>query len=172
MFKYYTVYIMKNYILYQLKEIKRELIDSITGLSSNDLISFSPSKHWPIAWVVLHCLRNVDKWLISNITGEFVLKHDEIFEAWPPEKPKEDYLYPDLIELTKRITIIFGKVIECVNNLEENDLLNNFTAKEPLKTSCLRVINHANSHLRNIWYILGEMKIDKWSKQKTWIPED
>lgn len=163
---------MKEYILYQLKEAKRELTGSITGLSKKELISYSPSNHWPIAWIILHCLRNVDKWLINNITGEFVLKHDEIFDVWPPKKPEEDYEYPDLIELIKRVTIVFEKAIGCILGLKEEEFLNKFSTKETLIVSCLRIINHTNSHLRNIWYILGEIKADKWPVQKTWIPED
>ena len=42
--------------------------------------------------------------------------------------------------------------------------------QEPLVESCLRVINHQNVHLRNIWCILGERRVDeKWAEQQTWL---
>ena len=161
----------KEYIHFQLREIKREFLASINDIDEKTYNSFTPQDHWPIAWNIEHCCFNIDKWLYSHLEGKFILDHGEIFKKWPPIKPDDNYKYFLLIDTKKRIEKLFANVFEKIISLTDSDFESSFELKEAFDVSCLRVINHSNSHLRNIWYILGELKISKWSEQSTWIPE-
>jgi len=69
---------LKLFITHQLKEIKVEYLDSISELDDDIIRKYSPKNHWPIAWIILHCLEIYDKWLYQNLTGEYFLNHDDI----------------------------------------------------------------------------------------------
>ena len=58
--------------------------------------------------------------------------------------------------------------IEELNDLNEKG---KYDGKEPMNESCLRIINHQNSHLRQIWMIIGYLKLNetKWPKQGKWL---
>ena len=50
----------REYLLHQLREMRRELLSSIEGLGREDVESFEPVGHWPIAWIAEHCTEVAD----------------------------------------------------------------------------------------------------------------
>jgi DinB superfamily len=163
---------LKTYIVFQLKEIRQELLEVLTDLDDKTLKMYSLSGHWPIAWHLQHCCFNIDKWLYSNITGSYLLEHNEIFNIWPPVKPDEDFIYYSNSEIRENIISLFNNILKLIENFIDNDFCKMYNKKEELSVSCLRVINHSNLHLRNIWCIIGEVNLNKWSEQKSWTPKD
>ena len=60
-------------------------------------------------------------------------------------------------------------IIGFVENASHEDLQKSY-GKEPYIQSILRVINHTNSHLRSLWCILGERRVDhKFAEQQNWL---
>jgi len=163
---------LKQYVTYQLREAKREMLEALEGLSSETITSHEPSGHWPIAWIVEHCRETADKYLHFHITGSYVLEREERYSGRPSREPAEGDAYPAVEELTARWTVLMDSVIRDVSDLDDRKLGENLYGKEPVDVSCLRIINHINSHLRGIWYMLGQKRVDsKFPEQKTWIPD-
>ncbi len=162
---------LKEYILHQMREAKREMLAALEGLSAEDLTSHEPCGHWPIAWIVQHCCGNMDAFLHRPLTGRAFLEHEERYHKWPMVEPQPGDAYPGLPELVERWTSLWDAVLPLMEALDEQDIqMQSEHALEPLVQSCLRVINHTNAHLRNIWTILGERRVDhKYAEQQTWL---
>jgi hypothetical protein len=165
---------LKAFILHQLREMQREMLLAIDDLSDDDLTSHEPGNHNPIAWIVEHCISNVDFCLHKGITGEFRIPHDPRFTTWPLIEPKPGDPYPAVPELIERWRTVTDASIALVNNLPEERLQEPSREaagdSEPLVESCLRCINHQNAHLRHIWCILGRRSVRaKWPMQGDWL---
>ncbi len=163
---------LKDYIMHQMCEIKREMLAAIEGLTDDEIQSFEPCGHWPIAWIVQHCCGIADSFVYKHITGKAILEHDVERIAWPFRmEPKPGDIYPPLSVLMHRWSTVMDASIEELERLDDDKLQDKFfNHNEPIAESCLRVINHTNAHLRNIWCILGEKRIDyKWAEQQTWL---
>jgi len=161
---------LNKYILHQMAEAKREMVEAIKGLPSNVLSSHEPAGHWPIAWIVQHCCLNADFFLHHHMTGKFILEHEDRFKGWPLKEPKTEDQYPVAEKLIERWSTVWDGVMAEFSKLDEAKLSEKLHGREPLIDSCLRVINHANAHLRGIWCILGERRVDaKFPEQQTWL---
>jgi hypothetical protein len=164
---------LKDYILHQLREMKREMQAAIDGLSEEDLTSHEPGLRNPIAWIVQHCCVNVDFFIYRGITDEFCLEHEEKHLRWPLETPQPGDSYPPLDKLIERWTRLLDASVQALEALPEEQLQEpsrRSRPPEPLVESCLRVINHQNAHLRQIWCILGQRQVEgKWPTQDTWL---
>ena len=155
----------KDYVLHQLREMKQELLVALEGLPEGEIESFQPAGHWPIAWISEHCTQVADLFLYSAVHGSYLLSYAAHVEDWTSREPKPGDEYPPLGVLQDRWTQVCDSVIGFVNDSTDDDLAHKYRT-EPYITSILRVINHTNSHLRNLWCILGEKRIDeKWAEQ-------
>lgn len=164
---------LKQYVTYQLREAKREMLEALEGLSDEAIASHGPSGHWPIAWIVEHCCERADRYLHFHITGSFALEHEESHSRRPLGEPAEGDAYPAVEELTARWTGLMDSFMKSVSDLDDRKLGENLDGKEPIDVSCLRIINHINSHLRSIWFMLGQKRVDsKFPEQKPWIPDN
>ena len=164
---------LKQYILHQLREIRREMLTALEGLSEEELVAHEPEGRSPIAWIVEHCCANVDFFLHRGITGRFCVEHDRRFLAWPIIEPQPGDSYPPPEELAARWTRVMDASLEALESLPEEGLQEPSKSSrppEPLVESCLRVINHHSSHLRQIWCLLGWRRTaTKWPEQGTWL---
>lgn len=164
---------LKGYILHQLREMKREMLAAVEGLSEEDLTSHEPGGHSPIAWIVQHCCSNVDFFIHRGSTGQFFLQHDRRFLTWPLIDPKPGDEYPPPAELVERWSSLWDAATAALEALPEERLQQpsrSANPPEPLVESCLRVVNHSNAHLRQIWCILGRRRVDgKYPTQQTWL---
>jgi hypothetical protein len=105
------------------------------------------------------------------LKGEPALVHEEKHRTWPLIEPKPGDSYPPLSELISRWSKVMDGVVQSFEAQPE-DAISRVPSegKESLAETCLRVINHLNSHLRSIWCILGERRVDeKWPEQQTWL---
>ena len=164
---------LKAYVIHQLREMKREMTAVLEGLSDKDLTLRGSGGHGPIAWIVQHCCVNVDFFIHRGIKGEFFLDHEERFLAWPLIEPGAKDTYPPGAELIDRWTSVCDAAVAGLGDMPEDNLQDpgkSADPPEPLVESCLRVINHQNVHLRQIWCILGGRGMDeKWPVQQTWL---
>jgi hypothetical protein len=163
---------LKEYILHQLGEMRREMLTTIEGLSEEDLLSHEPGSHSPIAWIIQHCVSNVDHCIHMGITGRFLLDHDIRFRAWPLIEPKPGDEYPPLPEMIDRWKRVTDASIDLLRELPEERLQERSLEDESelLAESCLRCTNHQNAHLRQAWCILGRRRVDdRWPEQGAWL---
>ncbi len=161
---------LKLFITYQLREMKRELSDAIAGLSEEDMSSHEPCGHWPVAWIAEHCSDVADRFLYHPVKERFFLEHDPVIDNWAKQPPEPGYQYPSKDRINERWETLCDAVLGVVDVLSLEDLQKSF-GKEPYVESCLRVINHTNVHLRSLWCVLGERRIDeKFPEQAPWMP--
>lgn len=159
----------KEYLLHQLREMRRELLTATEGLEADDLVSFEPVGHWPVAWITEHCTEVADRFLYRPLDGSYLLSYAPHVQNWPKQEPKHGDPYPSLEEMRDRWTRVCDAAIGLVETSTEGDLQRSY-GDEPYINSILRVINHTNSHLRSLWCILGERRVDhKWAEQQAFL---
>lgn len=159
----------KEYILHQLREMKRELLTATGEVTGEDLISFEPAGHWPVAWIAEHCTEVADKFLYRPVHDGYLLSYDAHVENWTKQEPKPGDSYPSLNEIHERWTKVCDAVVSYVESASDEEMQNTYGI-EPYITSVLRIINHTNSHLRSLWCILGERRVDtKFAEQQSFL---
>lgn len=164
---------LKPYVIHQLREIQREVLVALEGLSAEDVASFDPDGRSPIAWVVEHCCGVLDYFLCCRTTGAFRLEHEERFVAWPIIESKPGEALPTPEELRERWTQVLDAAVAAIEGLTCEELTRprpGDRPEEPISESCLRMVNHVNAHLRQIWFTLGRRGVTaKWPEQETWL---
>ena len=165
---------LTEYVLHQMREMKREMLAAVDGLSDEDVRSHEPGDYNPISWMMQHCCVNVDFLIHKGLTGEFYLEHEQRFLDWPLDRPQPGDSYPPLAELIERWSTLADAAVAQLQTAPEGFMEKASLAVGPTETlaeSCLRSINHQNAHLRQIWCIVGRKRIDqKWPTQEAWLP--
>ena len=158
-----------EYVLHQLREMRRELLTAVEGLNAEDLTSFDPAGHWPVAWIAEHCTEVADKFLCKPTRGEMLLTYAPHVANWTEQAPVASDIYPPLTELEQRWIQVCDAAMQFVESADDDQLQKEYGI-EPYINSILRVVNHTNSHLRSLWCILGERRIDsKFAEQQSFL---
>ena len=157
----------KEYILHQLREMKRELLTAMADIPDAELGSFEPARHWPPAWIAEHCTEVADGFLYATVRGKRRHEYAVQVAKWTEREPVPGDVYPPAGEIVRRWTEVCDDILGIVGELGEEELRKTY-GRDPYINSVLRVINHTNSHLRSLWCILGEKRLDhKWAEQQT-----
>jgi 3-methyladenine DNA glycosylase AlkD len=167
---------IKQLVLNQLWEQKYEMLQALVGLEINEIRTKGKGNHWPIGWIVEHCICVMDLMINKHITGNWCLTHKESLMRWPLLEPDDTYIYYSSDDLQRKWINSLEITINNINSADESDFQNYSPTgygKETLLESCLRVINHNNAHLRNIWCQIGLVgNISKWPEQGIWMPKN
>jgi hypothetical protein len=173
----------KEILVFQLREIRNEFADALQGLDPEALVA-RPIASFPnpIAWIVCHCLRNYDFFLHRGQTGDSLLEGDEDLArlgAYAEQAPGPDNPPPDdLSDLAAATDRVFGTCAELIAALDETALGEaaphwRHDRFESTAGNCVRVINHSNAHLRQIWLIRGALgEIAQWPVQTLYKRSD
>lgn len=162
----------KEILLCQLGECRNEFANALDGLTPEQLAAQPiPGKN-SVGWIVAHCMRNFDFFLIELQTGHSRLDTaaPEI-KRWQSDPPGEDNPPPDLANLARQADEQFSAAVELVERLDEDAFSRPAPAwrhelYETTAGNCVRVINHSNAHMRQIWLLRGLMEADKpWPTQ-------
>ncbi len=159
----------KEYVLHQLREMRRELLIALEDVSEENMLSFEPAGHWPIAWIAEHVTATADRFLVAPIHGEPLLEYHDQVARWPkrPPQPGDEYQTPSAI--VDRWKQVCDWICNHVESIGESALQES-PGPEPYIHSVLRIINHTNSHLRSLWCILGQKRVyDKWPEQQPFL---
>ena len=164
---------LKEYVLHQLREMKREMLESIDGMDAAALAFDDSASHSPAAWVVQHACANVDYFLHKGLTGRFAIDHEPRYLSRPLIGPEPGDEYPSPEELVDRWRSVCEAAIGALDNATEARLQEPTRVVQPeeaLVESCLRVINHQNAHMRQIWCLRGlQGEKNKYPHQQTWL---
>jgi len=160
---------LKEYVLHQLREMKRELLISLKDVSADDMFSFEPVGHWPVGWIADHCTQVADAFLVAPLNGAQMLEYADQVQNWTTREPVPGDAYPPPAEIADRWSRVCDRIVAHVERTDESKLQES-PGKEPYIQSILRVVNHTNSHLRSLWCILGERRVDdKWAEQQPFL---
>ena len=162
---------LQEYILNEMKDMKRTLLFALDGLSREDLTSMEPAGHWPVAWIAMHLAAAMDTFVNFELTGQYTIEHDKRVSAWPfPEITPEDK-WPQLSEIVSNWQKVMDKVNENIAALDDAGLqkVGGHLKFENWNYPISHVINwmvmHHHQHMRMLWTILGERRVDdKWDE--------
>jgi len=157
----------KEVLLFQLHECRNEFADALEGLSDDRLVARPVQGRNPIGWIVCHCMKNFDFFLYATQTGKSVLTpagQYGAFARYQERPPKEGNPPPDMSGLAEAADRVFAACIAAIEPLDESA----FDEEAPywmhvdeniehVAENCVRVINHSNAHLRQIWMLRGAM---------------
>ena len=93
---------LQNFVLHQVRETRRELLTATDSVAGEDLTSFKPAGHWPVAWITEHCTEVADKFLYKAVNGAKLLSYAPHIEAWTKQEPAPGDPYPTLDEMQAR----------------------------------------------------------------------
>ena len=164
----------KEILVFQLREIRNEFLDALADLTQEQLTATPIEGRNPIGWIACHCLHNFDFFIHQRQTNTSLMTTDGKYGqlakyGW--SLPNEDNPPPDFAGLSNAVDEVFGACIELIEALDEEALSKlspywhhkNF---ESTAGNCVRVINHSNAHLRQIWLLRGAMgDKDHWPGQ-------
>ena len=159
----------KEYVIHQLREMQRELLVALSDVPREDMVSFEPQGHWPVAWIVEHCTNIADIFLYAPIHRATLHEYTEHVRSWQKRSPQKDDEYPSTEAMKDRWATLCAAVLAFVEEASDDDLQRQY-GREPYIQSILRVINHTNSHLRSLWCTLGARRVDhKWAEQGAFL---
>ncbi len=152
----------KEIILFQLNEIRNEFADALADLTQDQLFKQHIEGRNPIGWIACHCLNNFNFFIHLCQTKTSILSDgiNEKFGKYGHNPPKEDNIPPDFTELPKVVDEVFTTCIKLIEVLDEDAFDNpapywHHRNYETTAGNCVRVINHSNAHLRQIWMLRG-----------------
>ena len=164
----------KEILVYQLREMRNEFADALDGLTEEQLAATPIEGENPIGWLACHCLRNVDHFIHQRQLGKTLLSPDGGCGAWATyasSMPGNGNPPPDFIGLAEALDEVVAICAGLIDCLDEQALdlpapYGHHRAFESTAGNCIRVINHSNAHLRQIWMLLGAMgALDRWPVQ-------
>ena len=164
----------KEILVFQLREIRNEFADALTDLTQEQLTARPIEGRNSIGWIACHCMHNFDFFIHQRQTNTSLMKANGKYGKlvkydWYP--PTKDNPPPDLTGLASAVDEVFGACIEIIAGLDEDDLHNpspywHHKNLESTAGNCVRVINHSNAHLRQIWLLRGTLgDKDHWPTQ-------
>jgi uncharacterized damage-inducible protein DinB len=171
----------KEILIFQLREARNEFLDALADLTQEQLTARPIEGRNPIGWIVCHCLHNFNFFIHQRQTNRSLMTADGEYGrfakyGWDP--PTEQNPPPDFTGLSDAVGEVFGVCIELIEALDEEVLSNlspywhhkNF---ESTSGNCVRVINHSNTHLRQIWLLRGALgDKDHWPVQTLYKKPD
>jgi len=155
----------KEIILFQLNEIGNEFADALADLTQEQLVKQHIEYHNPIGWIACHCLNNFNFFIHLCQTKQNLLADGGRYEKlgkYGHNPPNENNPIPDFSELPKIVDEVFEACIKIIEALDEEAFDKpapywHHRNYESTAGNCVRVINHSNAHLRQIWMLRGAM---------------
>ena len=156
----------KEILIFQLREIRNEFQKALTGLDAAALTSTPiPGRRNSIGWIVCHCMRTMDRFVHTMQTGKpcaEVHPHLAPYIEHGSRDPGEDNPLPDYSGVAAAWGELQSACIGLIEKLSEEDLdgvAPHWSGRKPeiVAANCVRMINHKNAHLRQIWMLRGAM---------------
>jgi hypothetical protein len=121
----------------------------------------------------MHLTSAIDTFINFELTGEHTVQHEERITTWPLPAPQPGDCWPSLDLLMSNWEKVMDKAIENVSALGDEGMqkvggyLREKGWNHPISTIIRWMVMHHHIHMRNLWCILGERRVDdKWDEQK------
>ena len=139
------------------------LEEAIHDLSDDEARNFPIPGHNNIAWIVMHCLDNLDENAIGAQTGERLYAAEARWDLWrcePGDRPKPGDPFPTVTEMLDRLGRIRDAASAAVENADEDGLAQPIGPPGKVRADWLmRTICHTNAHVRQIWLLRGALGV-------------
>jgi hypothetical protein len=164
---------LKQAIFIGLDESFTSLEECIRDLSDTQVWAFPIPGENNIAWIVMHCLDNLDDCANDHPTGHRVMPYEWRWDLWdckPEERPKPGDPFPSRNEMLDLLLRIQTAAFAALEKLDE-PALTQPSIPNPTKHSLadfyLRTIYHTQCHIRQIWLLRGALGLASgpWPEQ-------
>jgi hypothetical protein len=164
---------LKEAIFISLDEALTALEESFYDLTDEQVWSFPAAGKNNIAWIVMHCLDNLDEYLNGAQTGERLFPTEWRWDLWqckPEERPKPGDPFPTAQEMLERLRKIRDAGMATLEHMDESamtDRLGSHPHKTLRSDWYMRTLYHTNSHVRQIWLLRGALGLvnGPWPEQ-------
>ncbi|HUS44828.1 MAG TPA: DinB family protein [Phycisphaerae bacterium] len=141
------------------KETLTALEESFSDLTDDRLHAFPIAGRNNIAWIVMHCLVNLDVYCNVYQGGKQVLEEWESRWQYGCERPKLGDPFPTGEQLRNLFVSVRAETLALLGAATDQDLERKRSgrAEEPSGDCYLRMIGHTNTHIRQIWLLRGAL---------------
>jgi hypothetical protein len=149
------------------------LEECIHDLSDAQIVDFPVPNENNIAWIVMHCLDNLDDCANDRPTGQRVMKYEWRWDLWkcqPEERPKPSDRFPGRDEMLDLLNRIRTAAFATLEKLDEPALTRqsiSHPTKHSLADFYLRTFYHTQTHIRQVWLLRGALGLANgpWPEQ-------
>jgi hypothetical protein len=164
---------LKQGLFIGLDESFTSLEECIHDLSNAQVWAFPIPDENNIAWIVMHCLDNLDDCANNRPTGQRVMTYEWRWDLWdckPEERPKPGDPFPARDEILDLLHRIRSEAYATLEKLDQPALTRQFIphpTKHCLADFYLRTIYHTQTHIRQIWLLRGALGLanGQWPEQ-------
>jgi hypothetical protein len=164
---------LKQALFIGLDESFTSLEESFCDLSDAQVWDFPTPNENNIAWIVMHCLDNLDDCANDRPTGRRVMIYEWRWDLWeckPEERPRPGDPFPtrdEMLDLLHRIRTAAYAALEKLDELALTRLSISHPTKHSLADFYLRTIYHTQTHIRQIWLLRGALGLANgpWPEQ-------
>ncbi|HIJ72590.1 MAG TPA: DinB family protein [Candidatus Hydrogenedentes bacterium] len=165
---------LKQAIEIGLDEALTALEESFYDLTDEQVWAFPIQGRNNIAWIVMHCLHNLDNCGIGAQAGERLLANESRWNLWgcsEAERPKAGDSFPGTSEMLESLERIRNAAFEALTPADESELaakVFDHPGKPTRSDFYMRTICHTMAHVRQIWALrglLGQVSQSAWARQ-------
>jgi hypothetical protein len=155
---------LQDVLRFLLEEARNEFANALEGLRPEHLVATPVAGQNPIGWIVCHCMGNAQRFLLDPHGGPDAmgaLPRGGEYAAYVSRPPGANNPPPDLSTAIADLDAVLAAGIARIAALGEEDLSRpgphwSRPEAETAAENCLRVVNHANAHIREIWLLRWE----------------
>ena len=115
---------LKGALISGLDEIFTALEESFYDLTDEQAHKFLIEGHNNIAWIVMHCLDNLDHCVVEIQIGKRITEYSFRWDLWqckPEERPKPGDSFPAIKEMLSMLNKIRDKAMSILEQVEASD---------------------------------------------------
>ncbi len=143
------------------------LEESFYDLTDGQAVAFPITGRNNIAWIVMHCLQNLDHYANTAPTNDQkwplrALKHEERYDLWEApddQRPKPGDTFLTVREMLEKLNTVREKSLQVFAERDDANVSRNLSGegKGNIADCYMRTIYHTMSHVRQIWALRGMM---------------
>ena len=125
-----------------------------------------------VAWIVMHCLDNLDGNAVGAQTGTRLYQPELRWDLWQcktEERPKPGDVFPTVADMLQRLRRIREAAVAAIDRTDEKSLSLPLGPPGRVKADWyMRTICHTNAHVRQIWLLRGVLGLtdgSSWPQQ-------
>jgi len=156
-----------------LDEAWTALEESFHDLTDEQVSAFLATGKNNIAWIVMHCLDNLDEYCNGAMAGDRVHSSESLWNLagfGPQDTPTPDDDCPPVVEMLDRLRAIRAAAVDNLARFDDETIAGRLD-RHPHKTLrtdfYMRTIYHTISHTRQIWLLRGALGLvdGPWPEQ-------
>jgi hypothetical protein len=164
---------LKRAIAVGLDEAFTALEEAFYDLEDEQLATFPLSGQNNMAWIVMHCLENLDEYANGAVTGRRAFEHEWRWDLWQCElweRPRPGDPFPSKEEMLSLLRQVREAALEALETLDKA-ALTECRFPHPQKKCCadfyMRTIYHTMAHTRDLWLLRGMLGLGSraWPQQ-------